>query len=76
MAIQLIGALSVLHMKNERCLTIRVEFFQAAEAWQVQVLSTYDSLLNALFEPPRGKTNNVVSDQVRHKPVCTVIENG
>ena len=26
------------------------------------------------FEPPRGKTNNVVSDQVLHKPYCTVTE--
>ena len=26
------------------------------------------------YEPPRGKTNNVVSDQVRHKPDCTVRE--
>ena len=25
----------------------------------------------SLFEPPRGKTNNVVSEQVRHKPACT-----
>ena len=25
-------------------------------------------------EPPRGKTNNVVSEQVRHKPTCTVTE--
>ena len=24
-----------------------------------------------IFEPPRGKTNNVVSEQVRHKPACT-----
>ena len=23
------------------------------------------------FEPPRGKTNNMVSEQVRHKPACT-----
>ena len=23
------------------------------------------------YEPPRGKTNNVVSKQVRHKPACT-----
>ena len=29
-----------------------------------------------LFEPPRGKTNNVVSEQVRHKPACTVTEDG
>ena len=27
-----------------------------------------------IHEPPRGKTNNVVSDQVRHKPACTVTE--
>ena len=26
------------------------------------------------FEPPHGKTNNVVSEQVRHKPTCTVTE--
>ena len=25
-------------------------------------------------EPPRGKTNNVVSEQVRQKPTCTVTE--
>ena len=23
------------------------------------------------YEPPRGKTNNVVIEQVRHKPACT-----
>ena len=33
-------------------------------------------LMVCIFEPPREKTNNVVSDQVRHKPVCTVIEKG
>ena len=27
-------------------------------------------------EPPREKTNNVVSKQVRHKPGCTVTEAG
>ena len=26
------------------------------------------------YEPPRGKTNNVVSDQVRHKLTCTDTE--
>ena len=26
------------------------------------------------FEPPREKTNNVVSEQVRHKPGCTSSE--
>ena len=27
-----------------------------------------------IYEPPRGKTNNVVSEQVRHKPTCTSTE--
>ena len=27
-----------------------------------------------IFEPPRGKTKNVVSEQVRHKSGCTVTE--
>ena len=26
------------------------------------------------YEPPRGKTNNVVSEQVGHKPACTSTE--
>ena len=29
-----------------------------------------------ICEPPRGKTNNVVSEQVRHKPSCTSTEDG
>ena len=29
-----------------------------------------------VYEPPRGKTNNVVSEQVRHKSGCTVTEAG
>ena len=29
-----------------------------------------------VIEPPRGKTNNVVSEQVRHKPACTSTEAG
>ena len=28
----------------------------------------------SLYEPPRGKTNNVVSEQVQHKSGCTVTE--
>ena len=28
------------------------------------------------YAPPCGKTNNVVSEQVRHKPSCTVTEAG
>ena len=33
-----------------------------------------DSIVVVLIEPPRGKTNNMVSEQVRHKPACTSIE--
>ena len=32
------------------------------------------SLAGIHNEPPRGKTNNVVSEQVRHKPACTSTE--
>ena len=31
---------------------------------------------HATNEPPRGKTNNVVSEQVLHKSGCTVTEAG
>ena len=31
---------------------------------------------NKSNEPPRGKINNVVSEQVRHKSGCTVTEAG
>ena len=30
--------------------------------------------LSKTYEPSRGKTNNVVSEEVRHKPVCTSTE--
>ena len=29
-----------------------------------------------MYEPVREKTNNLGSDQVRHKPACTVTEAG
>ena len=32
--------------------------------------------VDQINEPPRGKTNNVVSEQARHKPTCTVTEAG
>ena len=34
------------------------------------------SLLFIKIEPSRGKTNNVVSEHVSHKPACTVTEAG
>ena len=30
----------------------------------------------SLYEPPPGKTNNVVSEQVGHKPGCTSTKDG
>ena len=33
-------------------------------------LEKLDKLSRFVFEPPRGKTNNVVSEQVRQKPTC------
>ena len=48
-----------------------------------QVMSTYvavrplsSQFQGRIYEPSRGKTNNVVSEQVRHKPGCTVTEDG
>ena len=32
--------------------------------------------INSMNEPPPGKTNNVVSEQVRHKQACTVKKAG
>ena len=32
------------------------------------------SRIMSRYEPPRGKTNNVVFDQVQHKPACTSTE--
>ena len=29
-----------------------------------------------IIEPPHGKTNNVVSEQARHNPACTITEAG
>ena len=37
-------------------------------------ISTSQNLI--LNEPPREKTNNVVSAQIRHKPGCTSTEDG
>ena len=39
----------------------------------MQVLSVR---VHFIYEPVREKTNNFVSDPVRHKPDCTVTEDG
>ena len=36
--------------------------------------ATGNSIRGTKIEPPRGKTNNVVSEQVRHKPASTSTE--
>ena len=38
-------------------------------------LGLSDLFGNHIFEPRHEKTNNVVSEQVRHNPVCTVTKN-
>ena len=39
-----------------------------------EILNTTSKKQLLIFEPPHGKTNNVVSEQVRHKPACTSTE--
>ena len=36
----------------------------------------YPEGLRTTYEPSHGKTNNVVSEQVRHKPDCKSTEDG
>ena len=47
---------------------------------QIETLATSFDSVNLFsrvrFEPPRGKTNNVVTEQVLLKPACTVTEAG
>ena len=50
------------------------KYSQANVVLQVR-LRMHTSVSILQFEPPRGKTNNVVSEQVRHKPACTSTEN-
>ena len=42
----------------------------------IKKYSDYIITMQAIYEPPRGKSNNVVSEQVRHKPTCTSTEAG
>ena len=46
--------------------------FLALSVYSPLNIDTSDTL--PIYEPPRGKTNNVVSEQVRHKPACTSTE--
>ena len=40
----------------------------------MRIYNRVDGTVCKYYEPPRGKTNNVVSEQVRHKPTCTSTE--
>ena len=42
------------------------------QAFIIGILN-YNSLL---FEPRHEKTNNVISEQVHHQPICTSTEDG
>ena len=49
------------------------DYSNAAEKLKEGGFEGYN-LITLTYEPPRGKTNNVVSEQVRHKPACSVTE--
>ena len=46
--------------------------------WRIHVFFLRSSAVrkHIIIEPPRGKTNNVVFEQIRHKPACTATEAG
>ena len=46
----------------------------AIRAFALHKITCSEDLSFFSIEPPRGKTNNVVSEQVRHKPACTSTE--
>ena len=46
-------------------------FDKSEQVWE---LVSDIAVSKTTYEPPRGKTNNVVSEQVRHKPACTSTE--
>ena len=46
------------------------------QSLQVHLTGLEGMVVSNINEPTRGRTNNVVSEQVRHKPACTVTEDG
>ena len=60
------------------CLDSYSNYTVPGQASQKQVTSAKCTLFchKLTIEPPRGKTNNVISEQVRHKPVCAATESG
>ena len=57
------------------CIYIILCFSSENKVYFIEFLRC-NSCLKVINEPPRGKTNNVVSEQVQHKSGCTVTETG
>ena len=59
-------------MPKLRCLLSVCQF--GVDQNEIYTWRKMEDVENPLIEPSRGKTNNVVSDHVRHKPACTSTE--
>ena len=56
-----------------KCASLMLTF----ERWIVDFIAYFKIAFHNYdisYEPPRGKTNNVLSEQVQHKPACTSTE--
>ena len=63
---------SRLRMSDTRIATLTGNIIKGKEDGRTEIQVQYPVEIS--YEPPIGKTNNVVSDQVRHKPTCTSTE--
>ena len=55
---------------------VMTQLISLKEIFHGRLRKLYPQRPNLIFEPVREKTNNSGSDQVRHKPVFTVTEDG
>ena len=67
-----------LEKKHASICVCRDRFSGSVSGYHILMIKIGDKSEGSMnrFEPPRGKTNNVVSDKVRHKPACTATEAG
>ena len=63
----------VMDMRGQCSAGQKVNFYSCKKIFRKKMSICHLQLL-FYYEPPRGKTNNVVSEQVRHKPTCTSTE--
>ena len=54
--------------------TIKHDILMDSQTFHFFSTKSKDVRHQQVFEPPRRKTNNVVSEQVRYKPACISIE--